>query len=38
MTCSWSAWFAVAIGVVSRMSAIETQAHREDCTKYNRNH
>ena len=37
ITYSWSAWFAVTIGVVSRISAIETEAYREDGTKYNRN-
>lgn len=37
MTSSWSAWFAVATGAVSRISAIETEAHREDGSKYNGN-
>ena len=31
------AWFAVTICIVSRISAIETETHREDGTKYNRN-
>lgn len=37
MAYGWSAWCAVTIRVVSRISAIETKVHREDSAEYDRN-